>query len=211
MSGMAALFLTSMGQGIAFCAPPGAVTAEALRRGLARGFRPALLLELGSLVGDATWAAIATAGAAFLVESTPVRLALGAGGTLFLLRLAWSALRDARADGMPKARPGVRHGDFAAGALLSLANPYAVAFWLSVGGAVVAAGVAEPGPRDFAVFFAGFMLAALLWCFVISGLIAWGRRLLSAAFFRWVNLLCGLALGAFGLRLLWSTLALVIG
>jgi chemosensory pili system protein ChpE len=56
---MITLFLASFALGLAFCAPPGAITAEALRRGLARGFRPALLVELGSLIGDATWALIA--------------------------------------------------------------------------------------------------------------------------------------------------------
>ncbi|HYM70515.1 MAG TPA: hypothetical protein VEZ44_13030 [bacterium] len=39
--------------GIAACAPPGVVTVEAVRRGIHRGFAGALLLELGSLVGDA--------------------------------------------------------------------------------------------------------------------------------------------------------------
>jgi chemosensory pili system protein ChpE len=54
---MDALFWTAFALGLAFCAPPGAVTAETLRRGIHRGFAGALFLELGSLVGDATWAA----------------------------------------------------------------------------------------------------------------------------------------------------------
>ncbi len=61
---MPLLFVSAFGLGLAFCAPPGAVTAEALRRGLERGFWSVLLLELGSLVGDATWAALALFGAA---------------------------------------------------------------------------------------------------------------------------------------------------
>ena len=209
MTGWYALFLSAVGLAIAFCAPPGAVTAEALRRGLARGFRAALLLELGSLIGDATWAAIALIGAAVLVQHTAVRVMLGALGAFFLLRLAWSALRDARAGAMPKAGASTDHGDFTTGAVVSLTNPFAVAFWLGVGGAMAAVGVADPRPAHFAVFFAGFMLGAVAWCFFISALIGWGRRLLSASFFRWVNLLAGLALGYFGLRLLVSTVGLL--
>jgi hypothetical protein len=68
---------------------------------------------------------------------------------------------------------------------------------------------ADPRPGDFAVFFAGYMLAALLWCFFISALIAWGRRFVSEAFFRGVNLLCALALASFGLRLGWSIVRLL--
>lgn len=44
-------FLSTVGIGLAYCATPGAVNAEALRRGLARGFWPALLVQLGSLIG----------------------------------------------------------------------------------------------------------------------------------------------------------------
>ena len=101
------LFFAAFGLGLAFCAPPGAVTAEAVRRGLSRGFRAALLLELGSLVGDAFW-------------------------------------------------------------------------------------------------------AALLWCFVISGLIAWGRRGIGPTFCRCINLLCGLALVLFAAHLAWSATELVV-
>ena len=65
---MVSLFVSAFGVGLAFCAPPGVITAEALRRGLSRGFWSALLLELGSLIGDAAWAALALTGAALLVE-----------------------------------------------------------------------------------------------------------------------------------------------
>jgi chemosensory pili system protein ChpE len=205
---MTGLFISAFALGIAFCAPPGAVTAEALRRGLARGFRPALFLELGSLVGDATWAAVALIGASVLVQNGPVRLLLSVAGACLLLRLAWSALREARAGHTPLAKieNGAGRGDFAAGAMVSLTNPSAIAFWVSVGGAIAATGVDDPTARHFAVFFTGFMAAAVLWCFFISGLISWGRRLLSASFFRWVNLACAAALALLGLRLLVDTL-----
>lgn len=205
---MTGLFLSAFALGIAFCAPPGAVTAEALRRGLARGFRPALLLELGSLVGDATWAAIALVGASVLVQSGPVRVLLGVAGAFFLLRLAWGALREARDGRAPigDLARGSGRGDFTAGAVVSLTNPFTIAFWVSVGGAIAATGVDDPTARHFVVFFTGFMSAAVLWCFFVSGLIGWGRRLLSASFFRWVNLTCAVALAFFGLRLLMETL-----
>src|SRR2546423_3713334 len=83
------LFLSAFGLGLAFCAPPGAVTAEALRRGLARGFRPALLMQLGSLIGDAPWAALALTGAAWLAQPSALRGVLrgaGAPGPLLLGR-----------------------------------------------------------------------------------------------------------------------------
>jgi threonine/homoserine/homoserine lactone efflux protein len=206
---MTALFLSSLALGIAFCAPPGIITAEAIRRGLARGFRPALLVELGSLIGDATWAIIALAGAAFVVQNTVVRLALGIIGALFLLHLAWSAIWSAKQGATPQLKATGR-GDFAAGAVLSLGNPFAIAFWLGVGSSTITTHVPDPQLVHFVIFFCAFMLGGLSWCFFLAGLITWGRRFVNPTFFRGVNFLCGLFLGCFGLQLLWNTASLLV-
>ncbi|WP_201389870.1 hypothetical protein [Ktedonobacter sp. SOSP1-52] len=42
-------------------------------------------------------------------------------------------------------------------------------------------------------------------------LISYGRRFVTPVFFRLVNLICGLALGFFALKLLWSMLTLPNG
>ena len=202
---MSSLFISAAILGIAFCAPPGAVTAESLRSGLAGGFRPALLVQVGSLVGDATWAVIALAGAAILVQNTTVRYGLGLVGIVFLLYLAYGAFRAAWDDELPVATSR-RHGYFTRGALLSLTNPFAIAFWLGVGSAMAAVGVVAPQLSHFAIFFGGFMLGAVLWAFFISGLIAWGRRFVHQRFFRWINLLSGCALAYFALSLGWGIL-----
>lgn len=198
-------FLSSLALGIAFAAPPGVITAETVRRGLARGFRPAFLVQLGSLIGDATWAAVALTGGAFLIQNEPARLLLSLAGTLMLLYLAGNAFREVKAGAVPGEGRTTVQGDFAAGALLSLSNPFAVAFWLGVGTSAVFAGVGAPRPIHFALFFVAFMSGALLWSLILAGLVAWGYRFVNAAFFRWVNLLCGLALGYFGLVLFWNT------
>jgi len=138
---MNSVFLSAFGLGIALCIVPGIITAEATRRGLTGGFRAALLVELGSLVGDAVWAVIALIGAAFLVQNAAARLLLGCIGTLLLLRLAWNALKQwyRPAQAVIENTPGKRHnGDFMAGAALSLANPQAIAFWIGVSGGMIA-------------------------------------------------------------------------
>ena len=197
---------SSILQGISFCAPPGVITAEAIRRGFARGFWAALLVEFGSLVGDATWAIVALAGAAFLVEQPAARLALGILGSGLLFYLAWNAIRDAQRGGMPSAKSADGRGDFTTGVLLSLGNPFEVAFWLGIGGTAVTSYVERPGPADFVIFFAAFMTGALIWCFVLAGMIGWGKRFVTPRLFQNVNLVCGLFLAFFGLRLIWSTL-----
>ena len=198
------LFISSFFLAIAFCAPPGVVTAETVRRGAARGFIPALFVQFGSLVGDTTWAIIALTGLAFIVQNSVAKVILSLLGTVLMLKLAWDAFKDARhgkeLDIVSSAR-GVHRGDFANGAFLSLGNPMNIVFWTGLGTTVFASISGSPQPIHFATFFAGFLGGALLWCFIMAGIVAWGRRFVTPAFFRWVNFSCGIALGFFALQL----------
>jgi chemosensory pili system protein ChpE len=203
---MASLFISAFLIGIAFCAPPGAITAEAIRRGVRGGFRPALFVEFGSLIGDATWAIIALVGLAMLVQLPFARLGLGLIGAALLLYLAWGALKEAIQGGAPKPRDAGGRGDFLTGAFMSLGNPWNIVYWAGAGSPLTTL-LTAPRFNTYVIFFIGFMLAAVVWCFFMASLIAWGRRFITPLFFRLVNLLCGLFLGYFGLQLLWSLFA----
>src|SRR4051812_2449492 len=126
MNELSHLVIAAVGLGIAYNAAPGAVNTEALRRGLARGARPALLVQLGALIGDLLWAALALAGTALLAQRQSVRFMLGLAGACFLLRLAWNALQEAWRGGTPGASIHTSRGDFVTGAVFSLANPFAL-------------------------------------------------------------------------------------
>lgn len=205
------LFVSAFGLGLALFAIPGAITAQLLRGLGQRGFLWALFVQLGALLGLILWAVIAFVGAALLVQNTLARVMLGATGVLLLLWLAWQALRDGyRGKGGETKAANVR-GDFALGASLTLANPFPVVFWLSVLPTLMATGQVSLDPKEVVVFFAGFLVSALLWSVLMSSLIAWGRRFVTPVFFRLVNLVCGLGLGFFALKLLWSTLLLLKG
>jgi chemosensory pili system protein ChpE len=202
------LFISSFFLAIAFCAPPGVVTAETVRRGAARGFLPALFVQFGSLVGDTTWAIIALTGLAFLVQNNIARIILSLLGILLMLKLAWDAIRDARhgKDLHSSSTPRTTRSDFANGAFLSLGNPMNIVFWTGLGTTVFASISGSPQPIHFVTFFAGFLVGAIAWCFFMAGLVAWGRRFLTPLFFRWVNAACGTVLGFFALQLAWKLL-----
>jgi chemosensory pili system protein ChpE len=196
------LFLSSFILAIAFCAPPGVVTAETVRRGAARGFLPALFVQLGSLVGDTTWAMIALTGLAFIVQNNLAKIVLTLIGILLMLKLAWGAIQDAREGKELDTNASRSHrGDFTNGAFLSLGNPMNIVFWTGLGTTVFASISGRPQPSDFAIFFAGFLSGAVLWCFLMAAIVAWGRKFVTPTFFRWVNFGCGLALGFFAIQL----------
>ena len=206
MINQTALVVSAVGLGLAYAAAPGAVNTEAVRRGLAHGPRSTLLVEAGSLIGDSLWAALALTGIALLAQHLAVQVILGIAGGCFLLRVAWNALHDAWVGKQPEAAQRAR-GDFATGTFFGLANPVGLAFWSGIGSGVVASGATG---GDLLLFLAAFFVGATLWCAGISALIGWGRRWVRPGLFRVISALCGLALGYFGLRLLWTTLHDVI-
>lgn len=92
---MLAIFLAALLFGFAFNVSPGAVFSETLRRGLTGGFRPALLVQLGSLIGDAVWALLGLTGLALLLGYEQVRIPLTLACAAYLAWLGVQGLRDA--------------------------------------------------------------------------------------------------------------------
>lgn len=170
---MLMLFAAAMALGFVFNAAPGAVFAETVRQGVRGGFRPALAVQVGSLMGDALWAVLGLAGVGLLVQSPALRLPVGLAGVAYLLWLAWDSWRAANqefqvqpgAAGLPVRRA------LRAGMLLSVTNPHNVAYWAAIGSAMGAVGVREPSAAQYATFFAGFMTSSVLWCFICAALV----------------------------------------
>lgn len=197
-------FLTGFGLALAICASPGAVTAQAVRNGLERGFQAALSLQVGAIAGMAVWSGIGLTGAALLAENVMIRLALGSLGTLLMLWLMAQALRDAMRDQPARELPTRGRGDFGLGAGLSLANPIPIALWLGMGSSLSA-----PTPGMLLQFFLGLISSALLWSVLLAALTAWGRRFVTPRLFRFVSLVCGLTLGLFAIRLVFRMVEVV--
>lgn len=188
----------AVGLGFAYCSAPGAVNAESLRRGLAHGPWAAVVLQLGSIVGDLLWAALAFVGIAVVLQDDRLRAILGIGGGLLLLWFAYGALRTAwrpHPSGELPAHPASR--GFVAGVAMATVNPWGPIFWLGVGGGLSAGGaLASP-----VAFLGSFFLGTVLWAVVVAIVIALARRLPVDRFFRVVDLGVGLAFGWFALSL----------
>jgi chemosensory pili system protein ChpE len=192
---------------LAYCVPPGPVLAEATRRGLASGFRAALAVELGSLAGDVMWVTVALVGAAALSQMGGLQTVIGTIGALFLLALGLRALFAARRKPTPAVdgRSAVE-GAFATGAVLGVASPYALPFWLGVGSSLTGYGISSLGLLGYVIFCTAFTVVCVAYALVAAGAIAWGRRMLSPRFFFMVDIGCAAVLLLLGLRLLSQTL-----
>lgn len=207
---MEVLFVTAFALSLAFAVQPGVIGFEALRRGIAGGWSAALHVELGSLVGDAVWAALALLGASVLFQNRFVTLLLGLFGSGLILRFAWDAWRASRHDVEIAAGGNARGNHFVAGAVLSLSNPQNITAWLGMSGTIVGLGFLNPQPIHLLVFFSGFMIAQACWCFFFATAVEYGRRLLTQRIFRRTNLACALFLAYIGCQLFAQTLQLAL-
>jgi len=192
---MLTFFASAFLLGLIFNAAPGAVFAETVKQGARGGFKPALAVQIGSLVGDALWALLGLTGVGVLLQADALRVPVGIAGVAYLLWLAWDAWRAAgqhlgtRADDAASHRSALRIG-----ALLSLTNPQNVAYWAAMGSAMGALGVQDPDSTHYTVFFAAFMTSSVLWCFIAATLV---DRLFRRANTQWATLtyrLCAAAL-----------------
>ena len=187
--------------GLAYVAPPGPVNIETIRRGAASGFRGAFGLQLGALVGDVCYAVLTLLGIGALLPLAALRLGLAPLGTAVLAYFGYSALRDG-IGGFRAARTYRRIADrdgtaalrrgFLAGFGISLTNPLAIVFWLTVGYTVL--------PRTWAgaaTFLVSFFLGMLAWMLALPLLSGTCRAALQGHAFSCVSLVCGIVLLGF--------------
>ncbi|MBZ5673877.1 MAG: LysE family translocator [Acidobacteriia bacterium] len=185
--------------GMAFSAPPGIVTAEAIRRGITGGFVSAVMVGIGSLIGDAVYAALALGGLSALSGYPVARSGVGICGALLLFWLAYDALRAQ----VPTANPSPKRSDFIVGAALSLTNPWAIAFWLGFGGVLLSAGIRNPEAK-LPLLLATFLTGALAWSLILSLMIALAKRFVNATLFRIVSIGSALVFIGTGLYTIWQ-------
>lgn len=217
MSPMLSVFGAAFILGLVFSAAPGPIFAESIRRSLDGGFDAALRVQLGSLVGDASWAILGLAGVGILLQAEFLKVPVGLAGAGYLAWLAWDSWSEAVNAGRPSARTAAavgadslqepaatseaqNAGAFRSGMVLSLSNPQNIAFWAALGSAFGSLGINTPTATDYAIFFGGFMASSVLWCYFFAAVTS---RLFSgrgAAWHIWTYRICALAFAylAFG-------------
>ncbi|MCG7844465.1 MAG: LysE family translocator [Methanomassiliicoccales archaeon] len=199
------LFFSAMVLSLIFCATPGAVNTQALKVGVTGGFRRAFGVEMGSIVGDMSWAVIALAGLAVVWDNGIARLTLGLLGGAFLLYLAYQAFLDARNKEVQEVEAPKGHTDFVTGVIISFANPFQIPFWIGIGSSSLAVMMSDPQLADFVVFYLGYFTGAIIWGTAYSALVGYGRKYVTPKLFQALSVVCALVLLYFAITLLYST------
>jgi threonine/homoserine/homoserine lactone efflux protein len=204
---MIELFFSAMALGFLFNAAPGAIFTESLRRGLKGGFKSALYIQFGSLVGDLIWAVIGLGGAAILFEIDAIKMPMAIFGGVLLAWLAFNSFLDATKK-IPPISLTLKQDDkteLMVGAALSLSNPINITYWAGMAGTIATLGVKEPTGQAFIVFLFGFMFSSIIWCFLCAGFIGFVRKAINQTGWVLINISCGIGLAYFSIYVLLNT------
>jgi chemosensory pili system protein ChpE/L-lysine exporter family protein LysE/ArgO len=163
------------------------------------GFRPALAVQLGSLVGDGVWALLGLTAVALLGQLEPLRTPTAIAGISYLCWLAWDSWRASTHEFVAPPAAGRERAALRSGVLLSLTNPQNIGYSAALGTSLAAIGMTSPGWRDYSIFYAGLMLSSIVWSFIFAALVHWllGNR--SARWARVTYRLCAVMFVALAL------------
>ena len=198
--------------GLAIAAPVGPTSMTAIRRGLATGAWAAFWVGMGAALTDFFYIAATYAGFTPLLERVPgLKIVLYIAGALVLGRIAYGAIRDAWTG---VGTPMVVNGNngvavvrerwttlLLLGIGITLINPATITYWLSVGGAFVAANLIERSLAGAIGAMLAIWAGSAFWFSVLAGIVGVARARIEQLpwLFRSVGLVSGLILLGFAI------------
>jgi threonine/homoserine/homoserine lactone efflux protein len=222
---LAAIFATSFLVSLTGALSPGPLTTLAVREGVRRGSWAGPALAVGHGVIELALVVALALGLNRLLDEVAVTATIALVGGAFLLWLGAQIIRTAPRqelvigerpadDGQPS-RPAGRgwlrsaptdEGRMtpagaaalaASGVAVSVANPFWLLWWATVGTAYIATSL-EQGVAGVGVFYGAHFLTDLGWLSVIAFALATGRRIMSRRAYRGVLTACGVFLLGLG-------------
>ena len=189
--------------GVAIALPVGPVITEIIRRGLRAGFLAAWQVGLGAAASHAILVALTLLGVVTLLDRPIWHAVLGGAGVLVLAYLGVDAFR-ASTHPPVAGGPAPAGHPFVVGFGIGIANPITLLWFLTVGGAMIAAHSGGGTGRLAVAFGVSFVTVVLCWDTVVAGLAGYGRRWMGSRTLKALNVIAGLVFLGFALRLLWK-------
>lgn len=200
---MVALLLALVA-GFLFYSQQTTLTATALSHGRRRGRSETLTIFAGAIAGDALWVAASLLLLYMTAGLAPLRVIFAVVGAFFFLRLAWSALLDARLGVAPRLDLTERQQGFRSSARASFMNPYALGLWVGVAATALLFATQPMDLLDHALVFFGLVSGAALWALLMVGLLRFEPPAITRAF-RAIYLLCGVSAALLGVFVMGTT------
>lgn len=202
MPPLAELFLSSFLVGFSGAVMPGPMFTACIGESLRQGFRAGPRIVLGHGIVEVALVALLAFGLAPLLTHPGLLRGIGIVGGALMIWMGVDLVRHSRAVAA-SALAGTSGGGGAgaairAGMFTSLGNPYFYIWWSTIGLAFILRG-RDVGWAGLPVFYGGHILSDIAWYFAVAFAVSHGRRVAPPGVFRWVLVLCGVALAGFGI------------
>jgi len=199
MENLLTIFVSSFIIALSGAMMPGPVLTVTISETTKRGFIAGPLMILGHAILEISLLVLLVLGFADLINNPGLLGIVGIAGGVVLLWLSFDMLK-----GIKNLRLDLTEGKSAwggpvvAGILTSLANPYWIIWWATIGLGYVIVSM-KFGFIGVAVFFTGHILADLLWYSTVSLFVSRGRKYLSDTIYRIIIGICAVILISFAL------------
>ena len=184
---------------------PGPTLVATIQASLTGNWATGLKISLGHMVVEAVIFLLIVLG--LTTVARPYAALIAAVGGIALVVFGVMTIAGSRSASLETTPDGAVTNPYLAGLLTSAANPYFWIWWLSVGSAMVIAGLSG-GLVLAAVFMIGHWCADTGWYTFVSTGISRGRTVLSATTYPRVMAVCGVFLILFGIYFLLRVLIL---
>lgn len=208
MRKLAAIFATSLFVGFSGALMPGPLLTVVISGSAQRGFWQGETLVLGHALAEALIVVALAAGLSRLLKRSWVAGLIGLLGGAFLLWMGSDIVRSAwqgivSLEQTTGADTRVYLGPLITGIVVSISNPYWIAWWATVGASYVTMSL-ERGSLGLGSFYFGHILSDVSWYSLVAFLVIKGRALLSQSVYRLILLVCGLFLVALSIYFIYS-------
>lgn len=193
---------------------PGPLLALTISEAARRGFWAGPLLILGHAILELAVVVILVLGLSRFIESKLTLSIVGVAGGIVLMGMGFLAIRKGwQRASMPGASSvSTSHSTMLvlSGVLGSVSNPYWFLWWATIGVTYLLWSL-ELGGVGVASFFTGHIFADFSWYALVAFVIATGKRAMSDTVFRWLLVVCGLAVVALGIYFAVSGVKFLVG
>ena len=193
------IFATSFVIALSGALMPGPLLTITLSESARRGFYAGPLIVLGHGILELFLLLLLLLGLAPILKNDQVIGSVGVVGAVVLIWMAVGMIRSLPSLSLERvSKDSKSTNPVWAGVLMSLANPYWIIWWATIGLGYILYSFTV-GLLGVAAFFAGHILADLAWYAAVSFAVAHGRRFMSDRIYKGVIACCALALLVFAI------------
>jgi threonine/homoserine/homoserine lactone efflux protein len=175
---------------------PGPTLVATINASISGNWATGLKISLGHLIVELFLVILILLGLAAVAQTHTSAIA-GIGGIALIL-FGGLTITGSRTATMRNLPAQTVCNPYIAGCITSAANPYFWIWWLSIGSAMVIAGL-EGGLVFVGIFMVGHWSADTVWYTLVSIAVSRGRTIFSDSVYRKIMVLCGIFLILFGI------------